>query len=106
MTESFVEPALQALADPQRREIFERIVVRPQRVTDLAKACEINQPLVSHHLKVLREVGLVENRDGRLAPCVDMLPRLRAYFERLWLEAVLGDGWLKARRVKNSDLGL
>ena len=54
-----------ALGDPTRREIFRRLVERPQAVVELARDLPVSRPAVSQHLKVLREAGLVnERRDG------------------------------------------
>lgn len=55
-----------AIAEPRRREIFELICVEERAVGDVADALGIDQPSVSKHLKVLREVELVNvRRDGR-----------------------------------------
>jgi len=55
----------QALADPKRILLLYFLAEGPQRVTDLADALGLPQPTVSHHLKILRERGLVESeRDG------------------------------------------
>ena len=50
---------LSALADPTRREIFERVAARPAAVVDLARGLPVSRPAVSQHLKVLKEAGLV-----------------------------------------------
>jgi DNA-binding transcriptional ArsR family regulator len=57
-----------ALADPNRRAIFERLTKGEAAVRDLTPRFHISQPAVSQHLAVLREAGLVtERREGRLA---------------------------------------
>jgi DNA-binding transcriptional ArsR family regulator len=48
-----------ALADPTRRELFERIVDRPRTVGALAAGLPVSRPAVSQHLKVLKDAGLV-----------------------------------------------
>ncbi len=50
-----------ALADPTRLEIFALIAARPEPicVCDIVTHFELRQPTISHHLKVLREAGLV-----------------------------------------------
>lgn len=101
-----IDQALEALADPGRRDLFERIVVRPQRVADLVDTLAITRQAISRHLKILKEAGLVRQDDGRIHAVVEKLPELRAYFDRLWLEATLGDTWLLERRNGLSDLGL
>ena len=55
-----------AIAEPRRRHILEFIAAEERSVTDIADALELNQPSVSKHLQVLRDVGLVTvRRDGR-----------------------------------------
>jgi len=49
----------QGLADPKRILILYALADGPRRVTDLADALGVPQPTVSHHLKILRERGLV-----------------------------------------------
>jgi DNA-binding transcriptional ArsR family regulator len=48
-----------ALADPTRRDLFERIAERPQTVGALAAQLPVSRPAVSQHLKVLKGAGLV-----------------------------------------------
>jgi len=48
-----------ALADPTRREIFERIARRPSAVGELARGLPVSRPAVSQHLRVLKDAGLV-----------------------------------------------
>jgi DNA-binding transcriptional ArsR family regulator len=50
---------LSALADPTRREIFERVAAMPSAVVDLARGLPVSRPAVSQHLKVLKQAGLV-----------------------------------------------
>ncbi|MFI7589825.1 ArsR/SmtB family transcription factor [Spongisporangium articulatum] len=59
--------AFNAVAEPRRREILDLLATGERPVTDLVVALDLAQPQVSKHLRVLREVGLVEFRDeGRL----------------------------------------
>ena len=56
-----------ALANPTRCAIVERLTVEPRFVGELSQELGLSQPLVSQHLKVLREAHLVEGfRDGRV----------------------------------------
>jgi ArsR family transcriptional regulator len=50
-----------ALGDPTRLEIFRLIAAQPQPicVCDVVDRFDVRQPTISHHLKVLREAGLV-----------------------------------------------
>ncbi len=55
----------QGLADPTRIFLLYALNEGPQRVTDLVEALDLPQPTVSHHLKILRERGLVvAEREG------------------------------------------
>ena len=75
-----------ALADPTRVAIVNRLACGEECcVCDLTDTFELSQPTVSHHLRVLREAGLVESeRRGtwgyyRLVP--EAIERLRGAFE-------------------------
>jgi len=80
--------ALDALGDPTRRSIFERVAEQPSAVVDLAALVPVSRPAVSQHLKVLKEARLV--RDTRVGTrrvySVDPegLAGLRDYLERFW----------------------
>ena len=64
MTNS-VSKGLLALADPTRREIFERLAEGPAAVGEMAAELPVSRPAVSQHLTVLKEAGLVhERRNG------------------------------------------
>jgi DNA-binding transcriptional ArsR family regulator len=55
--------AFNAVAEPRRREILDALAGGERPVNDLVSQLGLNQPQVSKHLKVLREVGLVDVRD-------------------------------------------
>ncbi|MEE9447465.1 MAG: metalloregulator ArsR/SmtB family transcription factor [Arenicellales bacterium] len=58
--------AFNAVAEPKRRELIETLIIREQTVNDLVKLTGWNQPMVSKHLSVLKQVGLVsERKEGR-----------------------------------------
>ena len=58
---SLVRPeVLKALAEPNRWRIVELLACEELCVCHLVEDLDLAQPLVSHHLKVLREAGLVE----------------------------------------------
>ena len=57
---SRLDGAFAALADPTRREILHRISRHPQPAGALSRGFRMSQPAVSKHLRVLREVNLVE----------------------------------------------
>ena len=85
--------AFNAVAEPRRRQILDALAGGERPVNDLVTLLELAQPQVSKHLKVLREVGLVDVRDeGRqrlyrlnghsLKPIHDWVKT----FERAWSE--------------------
>jgi DNA-binding transcriptional ArsR family regulator len=85
--------AFNAVAEPRRREILGAVAGRERSVNELVAVLGVPQPLVSKHLRVLREVGLVVVRDdGRqrmyrlnaaaLKPIYDWVKD----FEQLWSE--------------------
>jgi DNA-binding transcriptional ArsR family regulator len=81
-----------ALADPTRRDIFERLARRPSAVGELAEALPVSRPAVSQHLRVLRDAGLVsDTRDGsRRVYRVDPhgVAGMREYLDRFWSDAL------------------
>jgi DNA-binding transcriptional ArsR family regulator len=84
--------ALEALADPTRRRVFERLQQGPSPVGQLANGLPVSRPAVSQHLKVLKEAGLVtEEQDGtrriyRIDP--HGLASLRAWLDQFWEKAL------------------
>ena len=75
-----------ALADPTRVSIVNRLASADECcVCDLTDAFDLSQPTVSHHLRILRDAGLVEaERRGtwayyRLVP--EAIERLRDVFQ-------------------------
>ncbi|HUA25191.1 MAG TPA: metalloregulator ArsR/SmtB family transcription factor [Steroidobacteraceae bacterium] len=58
----------QALADPTRRAVFEKLCRREMSVAEITAGFAVSQPAISQHLAALRRVGLVrERREGRRA---------------------------------------
>ncbi|MFY9586794.1 MAG: metalloregulator ArsR/SmtB family transcription factor [Actinomycetota bacterium] len=55
--------AFNAVAEPRRRQILDVLAGGERPVNDLVGRLGLAQPQVSKHLRVLREVGLVEVRD-------------------------------------------
>jgi DNA-binding transcriptional ArsR family regulator len=92
-----VAAVLEALGDPTRREIYERILTRPSRILFLAETAGVSRPAISHHVRILKAAGLVRAERGVLVATTDVLPMLRVYFDRLWFEASVGEGWMRDR---------
>jgi DNA-binding transcriptional ArsR family regulator len=84
--------SIEALGDPTRRAVFERLNGRPMAVGELAAGLPVSRPAVSQHLRVLKEAGLVsERREGtRRIYALDPqgIAGLRAYFEQFWVQAL------------------
>ena len=74
-----------ALADPQRRELLEKIARSGGlSCTALVGLCPVSQATVSHHLKELVNAGLIERRkEGQFGFYRFMPERLRAYTDEL-----------------------
>jgi DNA-binding transcriptional ArsR family regulator len=77
-----------ALADPTRREIFERLAAAPQSVGALARAMPVSRPAVSQHLRVLKEAGLVSDRAEGTRRVYQIDPGglgvIRQWLDRFW----------------------
>jgi len=99
--------AFNALGDPTRRAIFEKLRERPLAVVDIAEGLPVSRPAVSQHLKVLKEAKLINiktygtkniyevNREGILA--------MRNYLDKFWDQALENFKALaeKAEKEKN-----
>jgi DNA-binding transcriptional ArsR family regulator len=83
---------MDALGDPTRRRIFERLRQGPLAVGELADGLPISRPAVSQHLRVLKEAGLVVDRKlgtRRLYEVdPDGLGELRDWLDDFWSEAL------------------
>jgi DNA-binding transcriptional ArsR family regulator len=90
--DTYQRMALQALGDPTRREIFERLSRRPVAVGQLARDLPISRPAVSQHLRVLKDVGLVIDRRAGTRRVYQVDPQavaaLREYFDAFWGHAL------------------
>ena len=83
--------AFNAIAEPRRRDILDYLAPRERPVGDIVLALGLAQPSVSKHLRVLRDVGLVEvRREGRQifyrTNAVEIKPvhEWAGRFERYW----------------------
>jgi len=83
---------MDALGDGTRREIFERLALRPQTVGELARDLPVSRPAVSQHLKVLKDAGLVIDRPDGTRRLYQLNPTgieaMRAYFDTFWNQAL------------------
>jgi DNA-binding transcriptional ArsR family regulator len=83
--------AFNAVAEPRRREILNYLAVEERTVTAIVNGLRMEQPSVSKHLRVLRDVGLVRvRRNGRHmlyrtnAEAIRPLYDWTKTFERFW----------------------
>jgi len=106
--------AFNAIAEVRRRELLGLLAKRELSVGELVDSMDVSQPVVSKHLRVLREVGLVEVREeGRLRwyrvnakqlkPVYDWVRT----FERFWDHQLAGikasaEAKAKAAKKRNS----
>jgi DNA-binding transcriptional ArsR family regulator len=88
-----LDPVFQALSDPTRRVMVERLSRGPASVTELAQPFAMSLPAVMQHLQVLEASGLVRSEKvGRVRTCriepaalrtaEDWIARRRATWER------------------------
>jgi DNA-binding transcriptional ArsR family regulator len=101
------EKAFNALGDPTRRAIFEKLRTSPMAVVDIADGLPVSRPAVSQHLKVLRNAKLISihqqgtkniyqvNREGILA--------MRNYLDKFWDEALAAFKLLAEQEEKNHE---
>ena len=83
---------MSALGDPTRRAIFELLADGPRPVGEIARDLPVTRPAVSQHLKVLKEAGLVTDRQSGTRRLYQLDPEgvgaLRAYLDRFWNRAL------------------
>jgi DNA-binding transcriptional ArsR family regulator len=100
-----VQAALNAIAEPRRREILRLVRDEELPAGEIASHFDVTRPAISQHLTVLRGAGLVtERREGtrrlyRARP--EGLAELRVFLEAFWderLEALKREAELEERR--------
>jgi DNA-binding transcriptional ArsR family regulator len=65
-----LDRVFQALADPSRRGMVERLVRGPASVSELSRPLAMSLPAVMQHLQVLEDAGLVRSeKTGRVRTC-------------------------------------
>src|SRR6478672_6605144 len=85
-----MQTAIQALAEPRRREILQLIRDQERTAGEIAGHFDVTRPAISQHLGVLKEAGLVsERRNGTRRLYLarpDGLRELQAFLDRFWDE--------------------
>jgi DNA-binding transcriptional ArsR family regulator len=99
--------AFNAVAEPRRRDILNYLALQERPVGDIVAMLSLEQPSVSKHLRVLRDVGLVHvRRDGRRmlyrtnAEAIRPLHEWTSRFERFWRHQLIR---IKERAERKSD---
>jgi DNA-binding transcriptional ArsR family regulator len=86
--------ALTALADPTRRQLFERLRSGPRAVGELARGVPVSRPAVSQHLAVLKAAGLVKDTADGTRRVYEIDPKglgaIRAWLDGMWGSALRG----------------
>ena len=107
---STTSDAFNAVAEPRRREILTYLASTERPVSDIVSALGLEQPSVSKHLKVLKDVGLVRvRRHGRHmlyranADGIRPLHEWTKTFERLWTHQLLRIKERAEEKAKDTD---
>lgn len=92
MMDTHLQSGCAALGDGTRFAIFRALRERPQAVGELAQQFPVSRPAVSQHLRILKQVGLVQERKQgtRRIYAVDPegVARLRRELDLLWTDAL------------------
>ncbi|WP_238012353.1 metalloregulator ArsR/SmtB family transcription factor [Dactylosporangium sp. AC04546] len=87
-----VTAMLTALGDPTRQAILDRLADGPLAVGELAEVLPVSRPAVSQHLKVLKEAGLVTDRQHGTRRLYQADPEaiaaLRAHLDGFWARSM------------------
>jgi DNA-binding transcriptional ArsR family regulator len=84
--------AFNALGDPTRRLIFEKLRGKKLAVSEITAGLLVSRPAVSQHLKVLKEAKLIEMyKKGTKSICQindEGVSAMRSYLDQFWSEAL------------------
>jgi DNA-binding transcriptional ArsR family regulator len=98
--------AFAALSDPTRRRVLERLAGGPRAVGEIAEGLPVSRPAVSQHLKVLKDAGLVNDRQegARRIYAIDPkgLGAMRAWLDQFW-DVALAAFKAEVERVAAND---
>ena len=92
LVQAYHQQQLDAVGDPTRRALLERLRRGPMAVGELAEELPVSRPAVSQHLRVLKQAGLVREQAVGTRHYYRLDPRgfavLRSYFDSFWSEAL------------------
>ena len=90
--DAYLQAGLDALGDATRMAIFQKLSAGPIAVNELARMLPVSRPAVSQHLKVLKDAGLVIDRQVGNRRLYQLNPTgigaLRAYLDQFWNQAL------------------
>lgn len=85
---TYQETQLDALGDPTRRAIVQRLLRGPVSVGKLAEEFPVSRPAISQHLRVLKQASLVTDQVSGTRRVYQLNPEgfetLRSYFDQFW----------------------
>jgi DNA-binding transcriptional ArsR family regulator len=100
---AYVHP-MDALGDPTRRAIFERLRSGPLPVVELARGAPVSRPAVSQHLRVLKDAGLVRDHAVGTRRLYEVNPegfgQVRTWIDDFWTDAL--DAFKRAAEAEGS----
>jgi len=100
--------AFAALSDPTRRMVLERLAAGPRAVGEIAEGVPVSRPAVSQHLKVLKDAGLVSDRQEGARRIYTIDPKglgaVRAWLDQFW-DVALDAFKAEVERVANDEKG-
>jgi DNA-binding transcriptional ArsR family regulator len=92
LVDAYLQAGLDALGDPTRMAIFQKLANGPIPVNELASTLPVSRPAVSQHLRVLKDAGLVTDTKSGTRRLYQLDPegvaRLRAHFDQMWTKAL------------------
>jgi DNA-binding transcriptional ArsR family regulator len=107
LVETYIEQILDALGDPTRRSVFERLRGGARSVGEIAQGMAVTRPTVSQHLKVLKGARLVVDRaEGtRRLYAVEAqgVEALRRWLDGFWDEALAAFKEAAERETKKQE---
>lgn len=99
----------EALGDPTRRAIFEKLAASPSAVGELAQGLPVSRPAVSQHLRVLEEAGLVAKTAEGTRRIYRIDPRgigaMRAWLDDHWRVAMTAFAAFADAEVEKEEEG-
>lgn len=83
----------EAVSEPTRRAMLDLLAGGERSVGELVDCFDVSQPAISHHLRILREAGLVKTRKAgrQRLYCLQARPLRQihdwvSYYERFWTD--------------------